>query len=279
MIHLESESPAQAASDIRRQGYEASNVLGSGLGLVDRFNAYLTWAARATAQLAQHLDHRQLNELVTTPRYWSLQGVEPIAYGPALSEVLNNELIARQAALDAAAQEIDAAVQKWGRYSAVVLDTNVFLEIWDLVERINWNRKLGEFPHVPIALVLTSKMLEEIDNLKDRAPSQAARRRAREATKYLENEFPRGQFRQLRGEAWGDMESALGWVLHLDALEHQPLPKADSEILSQALKIRPYAAGIAIASNDSNMRFTARSYNLTAFTVNADEVLPDSAVQ
>lgn len=269
MLHLESDSPAQAAVDFRRQGVEAGNVLGAGLGPVDKFNAYMMWAARANAHLAQHVNRLQLNELVTTPRYWSLQAVEPIAYGPALSDVVQSELVARQSALETAAGTIEAASQKWGRYAAVILDTNVFLAVWDKVEQVSWNRKIDTFPDVPIALVLTSKVLEEVDNLKDRAPSTETRKRAREATKYLEGEFPRGQIRQIRAEAWGEMDSALGWVLHLDALDHRPLPKADSEILSQALKIRPYAESVAIASNDSNMRFTARSYNLSAFPVEA----------
>jgi rRNA-processing protein FCF1 len=276
VIQLESDSPSRAAADLRDQAREATNVLGAGQGPIEKFNAYLTWATRANTQLAQHLNRDLLNDLVTTPRYWSLQSVEPVAYGPALSDVLQNEITARAAALESAASEVDSAIQKWARYAAVVLDTNVFLEVWDVADQINWNTKTDTFPHVPIALVLTSKVLEELDNLKDRAPSQDTRKRAREATKYLEERFPRGQIRQLRAEAWDDMESALGWVLHLDTLDHQPLPKPDSEILSQALRLGPYAASVAIASNDANMRFTARSYNLNAFTVHANELTPES---
>lgn len=53
-------------------------------------------------------------------------------------------------------------------------------------------------------------------------------------------------------------------VLLSEPLGHMPLPKADSEIIENALRLTSLAKSVTLASYDSHMIFTARHLGLSA---------------
>lgn len=276
---------AAAIAAIAEASRTASNILGTGGSSVDRLNAYRPWSSQHIRALAAHVTAASLDELVSTRRYWTLQSLEPAAYGlPALGGLVDLELSTCVEALDAAARSLDARSNMWSSWRgqgipgtphhAVVLDTNVLLRHADELIDIEWNRGLNVFPHVTIALGIPMVVVEELDRLKDSNASMfiagekhATRTLARQALKSLDRTFQGGYLDWLVRQRGTDANSFadLHAILMIDDLHQTRLGDADLEIIDQALRVRPFTADVALATYDQAMIFRARSAGLRAF--------------
>ena len=287
VVHLKPGATAPAAiAALKEASRTASNILGAGGASIDRLNAYRPWSSQQLRALAAHVTADSLDDLLATRRYWTLQSLEPAAYGvPALGDLVDLELSARIDALDEAAQSLSSRMDRWSSWRgqgipgaphhAVVLDTNVLLRHAHELIEIEWSRGLDILPHVTIALGIPMVVVDELDRLKDSNASmfidgekQATRTLARRALKSLDTVFRGGYLDWLvrqQGTTGANSFADLHAILMVDDPNQTRLGDADLEIIDQAVRLRPFTADVALATYDQAMIFRARSAGLKAF--------------
>lgn len=292
VVQLKPGSDAQAAiAALTEASRTAQNILGSASSAIGMLNTYRPWSSRQIRALSEHLTVAAVDEIVTTRRYWTLQSIDPAAYGlPALAELLELEVSSCIDAMDAAVSTLKGHLSAWSRwrgnnvpgvpFHAVVLDTNVLLRHHEALVDIAWNVGLSIFPHESIGLGVPMVVVEELDRLKDSNASMfihgekhATRTLARQALKSLDKVFRGGYLNwQLRDR--GDsakLHGELHAILMVDDLHHARLPEADLEIIDQALRLRPFVQNVALATYDRSMIFRAQNSGLKAFRPTEDD--------
>lgn len=276
--------PADAVQALANAAREAGNVLGTGGLAIDIFNGYLAWAAAQERLLAAAFPEREVERLLTTRRYWTIQNMDPIAYGSSLSSFIALELNARVAALDAERLALEREIAVWnvpGTFSAfgehlhaVVVDTNVLMHHRGELLGLDWPTISDTHPTQSIAITVPAVVVAELDDLKHSngkmtigGVAHDRRWLATLALGWLDRTFTGVDRRALlRPAAMGDSGpvAQLYAVLLTEPLGHIPLAKADSEIVENAMRLTALAKSVTLASYDSHMIFTARHLGLSA---------------
>ncbi len=277
--------PVSASRVLADAAREANNVLGTGGTPIDLFNGYLAWAVAQERLIAGSFPEREVERLLTTRRYWTIQNMDPAAYGASLTSFITLELNSRIATFDAERAALGADLAVWnvpsmpGTFAehlhAVVVDTNVLMRHRGNMTELDWPTIAGTHPTQSIAVTIPETVVAELDNLKHSNAKMtfdgvAHDRRwlATLALGWLDRTFPDVERRALIREA---ATSEIGPVTQLyavllsDPLGHVSLPKPDSEIIDNALRLSPLAKSVTLASYDSHMIFTARHLGLRAF--------------
>lgn len=264
----------------------AGNLL-SGQSPVDRLNRYREWANNQLKALAPMLTPSSLDDLIATRRYWTLQSLDPAAYGAGgpLASLVDLEITERAQALEDAAKDVSNQESLWVKHHygatigerahATVLDTNVLLRHARELADIDWSAKLNIFPHYTIALGIPMTVVEELDRLKDsngvmypRGEKTAVRTLARAALRRLEELFPQQwTTAPIQQSVFGNniIKPEVYAVLMVQPLDRPKLIDSDADIIDQTIALQAYAQAVALASYDNNMIFRARSLGLTAF--------------
>lgn len=276
--------PSSAARMLLDAAREAGNVLGAGGSAIELFNRYLAWATAQERMLAGSFPESEVERLLTTRRYWTIQAMDPIAYGAALTGFVTLELNARTAEFEREKDSLERAMALWNVVStprtfaehlhAVVVDTNVLMRHKGEMTQLDWAAIAGTHPTQSIAIVVPAVVVAELDDLKHSNGTMtfggvAHQRRwlATLALGWLERTFPGVERRALiRNAEMGDRGpvTQLYAVLQSDPLDHVALPRADSEIIDNALRLSPLAKTVTLASYDTHMIFTARHLGLRA---------------
>lgn len=114
-------------------------VRGSGGTAIERFNAYQKWANEEARRLGRLLRPRDLDSLVTTPRYWTLQALDPATHG-SLAAFIDLELDERLRVISETRDELERDLARWqaARGLVVVPDSNVLLHHDEYFDAIEW---------------------------------------------------------------------------------------------------------------------------------------------
>ncbi|MFE4950146.1 PIN domain-containing protein [Leifsonia sp. NPDC056665] len=265
---------------------EANNVIGAGYTFRDLFAKYLEWAVNQERRLANAYGPVQIEMLIQTRRYWTIQSIAPDSYGPALSSFIQLELNDRIRQFESTIAALQRSKSTWNvqwaeaafpeQLHAVVVDTNVFMRHATTIADLDWPAIIGRRPHESIGLVTLSVVIDELDSLKTASgdmtnvggKTYSRRSLAQRALNHINATFTSDASRVLLREASLDplkgAVPALQQMLILDDLEHTRLPSADAEIIDQALGIQSFARSATVVSYDSNLVFMARQLELGA---------------
>ncbi|MFF1571371.1 PIN domain-containing protein [Leifsonia sp. NPDC058292] len=280
----EGTDPADAVQLLSDAAREAGNVLGAGGAPVDTFNRYLAWAAAQERLLGNLLTQREIERLLTTRRYWAIQAMDPIAYGATMSDLIALEVNGRIAAFNSAKADLEGEIGIWHVQSvdstfpedlhAVVVDTNVLMRSKGKLADADWPALSGTHPTQSIAITIPAVVVEELDDLKHSNGKMTVDGEAHDrkwlatlALGWLQRTFPSDERRTLIREATIGESGAiprLYAVLMSEPLDHVALPKADSEIIDTAFRLRPLAKSVTLVSYDTHMVFAARHLGLRA---------------
>ncbi|MEW1819345.1 PIN domain-containing protein [Arthrobacter sp. NPDC080031] len=280
MISMRPGVYAQAAVDaLNEAARAASDVVGRGGYAIDLFNGYLSWANDHARILGSILRHDHLDKLITTKRYWTLQGLDPAAYGMALGNFVRLELQERQSALSTAAKAIASDLAIWNglggeKLHAAVLDTNVLLRHHDELHSFDWHGHLDLDPHVPVGLAVPIVVVNELDKNKLNHRKMRVRDEgvevsslARQALRSLDSLFEGGQERVKLARVQPGEKDAIAdtWALLLiDDYDHVPLARPDAEIIDRALSLSAFVPHVSVITYDRGLFFEARRSQLHA---------------
>lgn len=233
------------------------------------------------------LEPRPVERLLTTRRYWTIQSMDPIAYGASLTALITLELNARMAAFEHGKVALESDIAVWNVPSmpgtfpehlhAVVVDTNVLMRHKGDLTVLDWPAIAGT---QSIAITVPAVVVAELDDLKHSngkmtfgGVAHDRRWLATLALGWLERAFPGVDRRTLIRKAeigQGGPIPQLYAVLQSDPLDHIGLAKPDSEIIDNALRLTALAKSVTLASYDSHMIFTARHLGLRAYKLPED---------
>lgn len=245
----------------------------------EALNAYNRWVTRQIRTLGSALSAREMSNLITTPRYWSLQSVDPNAYGEPLIAVIDQELTERREALDYAFEELRRDTESWGdRETAMaVLDTNVLLRHHRELTTFPWHSYLNIQTDLRVVVWIPLAVVDELDRLKsDRGEMMIANQKvprrtlARQALRDLNNLF-KDSLRTEKLMSDGPFDIRL---MPDDIREARPA-SVDAEIIDRALDLTAYALKVVLFTYDQGMVFRARTLDLSA--VKLEESSPEEA--
>jgi hypothetical protein len=240
--------------------------------------AYRRWVTAHAPLVGLVLSPASADEILSTPTYWLLQSLDAAAYGVSTGQLVRNELVERQGALTAAADEVAKWLVTWQHRAAVVLDTNVLLRhhqelaTFDWIGAIDWRSRA-------IALAVPIVVVEELDRLKrvDQKMKDATgvdvktSTLARAALDTLDWTFELSlgaqplQTFDLTPE--GTMQPGVTISLLVPDLQHRRRERNDAEVISNALELLPFAESVTILTGDRAMAFEARTTGLLAALV------------
>lgn len=265
-------SPTSVFDTIRRIEIDVSNLRGSGGNAIDKFNRYQTWANETAATLVRLVRPADVERLVTTPRYWLLQGLDPATRESAsLASLVGVELDERTRAFEGARSELEQERDRWQARSGylAVPDTTVYLHHDLLFDAIEWHTVLAarlEDVHLFIPLVV----IDELDvhkrsqrNVKvSERVDETVRTRARVTLRRIEEtlRFPSGMttLHAAREELGGLTAEILP-----EPLGHVRLPSPDQEIVDRCVELSA-ASGrqVHLVTLDTGMRVRGRTAGL-----------------
>ncbi|TFC06539.1 PIN domain-containing protein [Cryobacterium sp. MDB2-33-2] len=287
---LNGNSPTRAVEVLREANRSAGDVFGRGVNVVDLNAGYLAWATAQERMLAGVFGQAEMNSFLTSPRYWALLA-DQLGDLPHVSGQIYLELNQRMEAMKRAWEEIEETIQLWKvptseatfgtDLHAIVLDTNVLLVHSTALGAVEWHDRAGINNVQALSLVVPSIVIDELDDLKTANHSmringekREARSLARVALRFLSDSFVHRQRRVNLPES-GDIPrqgAARFMTLQVDPLAHVSLPKADSEIVEQAIALQGYATSVTLASYDTNIVFSARNYGLKTILLRFEDL-------
>lgn len=248
------------------------NVRGTGGSAIERFNAYQRWANEEARRLGQILRPAGLDHLVTTPRYWMLQSLDPTAHG-SLASFIDLELDERLRVVSGARGELERDLARWqsARGLVVVADSNVFLHHDEYFDAIEWTKVVparAEDVHLVIPLLV----IDELDNQKrgtrnnkvsDVNP-ELVRTRARVTLRKLDDLFTNTEWRVTLTPSVFPERGAFTVELLFDDPDHVRLSRADDELVDQARELQDLSGrAVHLVTFDAGAAFRGRAAGLT----------------
>lgn len=219
-----------------------SNVRTGSPSVTERYSKYIRCVADAVRLLRWQVGERDLERLLLTRRYWTLQAMVASPTGMT-GDLVDVELEDRTTVLEEAIRTTREEFQRWSRVQRLVMaDTSVFCQHPSKLEEMDLAAQV-ESRGDQIELVVPMAVVDELDTLK-----QSKDRHLRWRAVYTLAVFDRvagasgaGQLRSAdhsaadkggiaRGEIWID-------VL-FDLPGHVRLPLADDEIVDRALAVQ-----------------------------------------
>jgi PIN domain len=253
-----------------------SQTRGSGNSAFERLNFYLGWVHDQVRQFSLMVRREDLDYLILTRRYWSLQALDPAAHAPTLNDLLNLEYDERQRDLEDVRNSLRQEIARWQSRSGflVLPDTNVYLHHLNIFDQVEWGavaQARAENVHVLIPLLV----IDELDNNK-RSNKPEVRERARATLRRLDELFPQpGASAVLQPSDFPRHGEIRAEILTDDA-HHERLPRADDELVDLALATQALAGRIVrLVTFDKGMAVRGRTAGLTVDRLDASEERPD----
>lgn len=267
----------------------AADVAGHSSYAIDLFTAYLVWANEQARLLGAVVGPGELDRLITSRRYWTIQGLDPAAYGMALGNFVRLEIDERRRALETAAKDISYELSVWDGSSpgeggkpvhAVVLDTNVLMHHHDELKTLDWHGRLELRTDVSVGLAVPLVVVNELDKnklsgrpMQIRGKNVEVRSLARQALKTLDTLFENGLERVPVGttDPGGHGVAARIWAsLLLDDYDREPLSRPDAEIIDRALALTAFVPRVTVMTYDRGLFFEARRNKIHAHLLQED---------
>jgi hypothetical protein len=269
MIELLPDSEATAAiAQLRDLVSQLERIRGSGGSGQDMLNDWREWSARALYRGATLFSSASMRGALLGDRFELLHTISVRDQAPTLAHLLNAELQLRLETLNAAIAEIESFRRSLGTL-AVVLDTSIMMNAGPRVARIAWDDVVGGLTS-HASFIVPIRVVEELDNLKDRGSSQQ-KREAQFALKWLDETvqgstspapFPPA-VEATETEVARDAGTARirVWV---DDLNRTALVDGDRDIIDRALQLKPYTTRTVLVTMDYTMAFRAKTLRLAA---------------
>lgn len=264
---------------------------------IEKLRGYRRWSTDAMRTLSHYLVPDSLSQLITTPGYWFLHGLEaepaPANMDSTIrlfrSNTLDNnwvlrlEVEQRRAALTSAREDIqkDSTLWRDSRETIIVADTNVFLHHHEMYRNIQWEKVKPQADHVDCWLIIPLLVIDEIDKRKraagelvdskeSRIPEKErkygfVRSRAKAVLRQIDQDVAEvGTRCALRGGV-PERPSRLYATIIMDDPGHKRLPLPDDELISRACDIQNLAGKeVHFVSYDTGARIRARAAGLIA---------------
>jgi PIN domain len=242
---------------------DLKNVRGRAQGPVDLFNEYLRWANEAVRMLRQTLREADLERLVLTRRYWTMQAMAtgPVGMAANLVEV---EIDDRTTAFETALRTTEAEFKRWDeRGRLVVADTSFFHRHSDKLDEADLSKVIGS-REAPISLVVPMVIIDELEKQKN-ASQKDLRWRAAVTLAVIERVAGHTGFGRLREADFsaldhGEIPSGDHWIdVLFDLPGHVRLSINDDEIVDRALAVQLLSAKpVTFLTYDTNQALRAR---------------------
>ncbi|MBF4606540.1 PIN domain-containing protein [Curtobacterium sp. VKM Ac-1393] len=250
----------QVIETLRDLSRSLSNIRGRGGVTPRRMYEWRVWSADAIRRASLLLPERELERVVLGSRFTMLHSTDPN------NALIDAELDFRARGLADAADELELEWSKWhsGQGTAIILDTNVFMEYGTRVRLVDWHDLADLTYRPPVVVLIPIQVVEELDVLKDRGSDNQKRATARAVLRWLDRSFPLGQDSiHMTGAGVPDGEGATlrVWV---DDVDRVPMPRADADIIDRVLGLRGFTARTLLISQDRSMQLRARSSGIDA---------------
>ena len=247
------------------------NLSGSHPLAVDRYVAYVRTSNEQVRMLGSALSAADVAHLIASPRYWTLQGLDTGRGGALLGSMVDLELEAVVARLDAAREHLVASSERFTQVQAVVVpDTNVYVHHRLEFHEVPWHELAPGAQRVVLAVPML--VVDELDKLKrehkaiSREDKTPVSTRARTTLRNFEERF----FKRGHGEA-DDLsfvltrEPCVEVALWLADPDQASVQDADISIIDTAITLRELSGlPVVLVSRDTGMRFRARAAGLRA---------------
>jgi len=220
---------------------DAANVHGSA---VARAVAYLDWANGSVRMLEHRVSAADINRLVLTPGYERILSATGILTGGdtgtqgVLSGLVTREIDRQSERLAEAVKDLESQILRWPPdYLYAVADTSFYIEHEEKLEDIDLALLLNSaWLDKRAILIIPVIILDELDGLKQRGPTQHAKWRASYTLAVFDRVFAKpdsqGVLRQPAAD--GTRGGVLADLL-FDPPRHERLPIPDDEIIDRAL--------------------------------------------
>jgi hypothetical protein len=226
---------------------------------------FAQWANNTIRQLRHLIRPSDLEALVLTRRYWTLQSLVAMAGTVQINHLLNMEMDERKQALEDTIRELTAQIEHWSRPGAYVIpDTSVYVKHTEKLE--DWGRLsfLDMRTNVPIHIVVPIIVVDELDRLKD-SGTKFTRWRAGYSLAVLDRLLSPGErLGVLTAADILNVREEVSIEVVLDPPEHTRLPIADDEIVDRALAVQTLAGkSITLVTYDTGQSTRAGMAGLT----------------
>jgi hypothetical protein len=240
--------------------------------------AYLEWTMTAIQHLAGQITVTDLDRLVLTPAYGRLLAAlgtvtsSDFTTQRTLNALVSLELDQRVKAFEAARRALDEQIARWRRDGAfVVADTSVYIEHEDKLENLDLSAFLPIGTRFqPVHLLVPIVIVDELDQLKNKANKPHARWRAGYTLAVFDRLFANGTgpavLRAAKPSMPGSDEPPLfefSTEIVLDPSGHVRLPINDDELVDRTLAIQDLAGRtVTLVTFDTRLSTRARAAGL-----------------
>ncbi|MGL5824631.1 MAG: PIN domain-containing protein [Nocardioides sp.] len=254
---------AALLDQLRRVEVDLRNVRSRATTADDLFNAYLQWIANAVRALRYQIRETELEKLLLTRRYWTVQALVggPVALARDLIDV---ELDDRLSVFEDTIKMTESAFRRWDGYNTIVVaDTSFYHQHSQKLDDLDLSG-LIDSGHRQIHLIVPMVVIDELEKQK-RSSDKRIRGRAQITLAVIERVAGHAGVGQLRGgesSQLGPGGPPTGRVL-IDVLfdlpGHVRLPITDDEIVDRALSVQILSGKeITFLTYDTNQAMRAR---------------------
>lgn len=243
------------------------NVRGRSTTAEDLFPEYLRWAANAVRMLRHQLREEDVQDLILTRRYWTLQAM---ASGPVgmVRELVEVEIDDRLSVFQDSLRATRAEFERWDRVGRVVVaDTSFFHQHPEKLDEVDLSKVLDS-REAPIGLVVPMVVVDELEKQK-RSTDKQLRGRAQVTLAVIERVARHGGAGRLREADFSLIDSGgiPSGEIYLDVLfdlpGHVRLPINDDEIVDRALSVQIISGkDLTFLTYDTNQAMRARHAGL-----------------
>lgn len=221
------------------------------------------WAALAENKLRLVLTRSELDRLVLTPRLVAIASTPSVSV--PLLQMAISELTDAVDRWNTEINELEASRERWVAADYLVApDTNVYMHWPELFNEIDWHG-VSKLPVMEdLGVVIPMQIVDELDNLKQRASTTDGKTRARKTMAKIAQLFADSSPSPSRRihPATNDHGSTTLEVL-ADPIGHERLAIADDEIVSRLVSLQALSnRTVRVATYDFGMAFRARQSGL-----------------
>lgn len=253
--------------DLQRLAKNCESNMGDAL-----LPGYWSWVDDAVRRLRPQFSDADIDSLIRTRTYWASLPMSPIDL--QVAQLVRSELAAAQQRLGDLASQFETFARRWEDAARiVVLDTSAIMGFGQEVISQNWFNLLDARPDMPLRLVVLLVVVDELDNLKDRAPQKDAKNAARQSLILIEKMIARGERPRLP-----DVRSGFGTAtieMFSDPPTHRRLASSDDEIVQQAAMLKALTGWpTVVATGDTGMLIRTHGAGVDGRRVRPLELLP-----
>ncbi|MEA2901508.1 MAG: hypothetical protein QOH36_1395 [Actinomycetota bacterium] len=266
VVPLPGVDAAQLLGALQQEATHIANLRSTVGAGVDRFNAYLRWSNDAFSRLRLMLPGRELDRLITTPRYWTLQAMDPSSRLQTLAGFVDLEITERLREFESESDRLSAEIARWNSRPGrlVIADTNVFLHSEEYFDELPWAQVVGG--SMGVHLIIPMLIIDELDRAKrtqggkkvSDSNHESVRTRARVTLRRIDQTLRPGRAAMLQ-------QGAVSAEVLLDEPGRARLSDADDELVDQAVALHQLIGrDVYIVTSDVGMKYRAEGAGLHA---------------